>query len=99
MERVCGRGRPDEIAAAIDEEYDHASWSENFPWTRLEGVDAPAERKRRFTRPPVNTDEAWREGLGDGNFGGPYQLPDEQVVRVWNTAVEVLRRRLESGWP
>src|SRR4051794_20576259 len=25
-------GRPDEIAAEIDEDYDHASWSENFPW-------------------------------------------------------------------
>ena len=41
-------GRPDEIAAAIDPEYDHASWSENFPWTRLPGVEIPAERK-----PPV----------------------------------------------
>jgi creatinine amidohydrolase len=91
-------GRPDEIAAAIDEEYDHASWSENFPWTRLEGVDSPAQRKPRFTRPPVNTNEAWREALGDGNFGGPYQLPDEQVLRVWNAAVELLRERLESGW-
>src|SRR5262249_43760240 len=26
-------GRPDEIAAEIDPDYDHASWSENFPWT------------------------------------------------------------------
>src|SRR3954470_9327361 len=24
-------GRPDEVAAAIDPDYDHASWSENFP--------------------------------------------------------------------
>jgi creatinine amidohydrolase len=92
-------GRPDEVAAAIDEEYDHASWSENFPWTRLEGVESPAERKPRFTRPPVNTDAAWREALGDGNFGGPYQLPDEDVLRVWNAAVEDLRARLDSGWP
>ena len=91
-------GRPDEIAAEIDEEYDHASWSENFPWTRLEGVESPAERKPRFTRPAVNTDQAWREALGDGNFGGPYQLPDEDVLRVWSAAVEELRTRLDSGW-
>jgi creatinine amidohydrolase len=91
-------GRPDEIAAAIDEEYDHASWSENFPWTRLDGVPSPAGRKPRFTRPPVNTDDAWREALGDGNFGGPYQLPDEDVLRVWTAAVEDLRERLASGW-
>jgi creatinine amidohydrolase len=92
-------GRPDELAAEIDPEYDHASWSENFPWTRIEGVDSPGERKPRFTRPSVNTDAAWREALGDGNFGGPYQLPDEDVLRVWNVAVEELRARLESGWP
>ena len=91
-------GRPDELAAAIDEDYDHASWSENFPWTRLEGVPSPAGRKPPFTRPAVNTDEAWREALGDGSFGGPYQLPDEDVLRVWRAAVEVLRERLESGW-
>jgi creatinine amidohydrolase len=91
-------GRPDELAAAIDEEYDHASWSENFPWTRLDAVQSPAERKPRFTRPDANTPEAWREALGDGSFGGPYQLPDEQVLRVWDAAVEQLRERLESGW-
>ena len=38
-------GRPDEIAAEIDPDYDHASWSENFPWTRLPGVEMPTERK------------------------------------------------------
>jgi creatinine amidohydrolase len=92
-------GRPDEVAAAIDEEYDHASWSENFPWTRLDGVDSPRERKPPFTRPAVNTNEAWREALGDGNFGGLYQRSDEDALRVWNVAVEELRSRLKSGWP
>jgi creatinine amidohydrolase len=91
-------GRPDEIAAAIDEEYDHASWSENFPWTRLDGVASPCGRKPRFIRPSVNSDEAWRDALGDGSFGGPYQLPDEDVLRVWNAAVEDLRERLASSW-
>jgi creatinine amidohydrolase len=91
-------GLPDELAAAIDSDYDHASWSENFPWTRLEGVESPTERKPPFTRPAVSTDAAWREALGDGNFGGPYQLPDEAVLRVWAAAVELLRERLESGW-
>jgi creatinine amidohydrolase len=92
-------GRPDELAAEIDPEYDHASWSENFPWTRIEGVDSPMGRKPRFTPPPVNTDAAWRDALGDGSFGGPYQLPNQEVLRVWNAAVEVLRERLASGWP
>jgi creatinine amidohydrolase len=59
----------------------------------------PAERKARFTRPQENTESAWRKALGDGNFGGPYQLPDEDVLPVWNAAVEQLRERLDSGWP
>jgi creatinine amidohydrolase len=92
-------GRPDELAAAIDEDYEHASWSENFPWTRLDGVESPADRKPPFTRPAVNTDNAWREALGDGSFGGLYQRPDEEVLRVWNAAVEQLHERLDSGWP
>jgi creatinine amidohydrolase len=92
-------GHPDELAAQIDTDYDHASWSENFPWTRLPAVELPRGRKTPFTRPSVNTDSAWRVALGDGSFGGPYQLPDEDVLRVWSAAVEQLRERLESGWP
>jgi creatinine amidohydrolase len=92
-------GPPDELAASIDRDYDHASWSENFPWTRLEGVELPTERKEPFTRPKWSRPKEWREALGDGNFGGPYQLPDDDVLRVWNAAVETLRERLASGWP
>jgi creatinine amidohydrolase len=92
-------GHPDELAASIDRDYDHASWSENFPWTRLEGVEMPADRKPPFTRPKWSRAKEWREALGDGSFGGPYQLPDEDVLRVWNAAVEHLRDGLTSGWP
>lgn len=45
-------GRPDEVAAEIDPDFDHASWSENFPWTRLPGVDMPSERKPTLTDRP-----------------------------------------------
>ena len=30
---------------AVDPDASHASWLENFPWTRLAGVDPPRERK------------------------------------------------------
>ena len=92
-------GRPDELAAEIDADFDHASWSENFPWTRLAGVDLPTERKPPIVRPRLSKPTAWREALGDGSFGGLYQRPDEEVLRVWAAAVEQLRERLESGWP
>src|SRR5437660_3183704 len=89
-------GRPDEVAAAIDPHFDHASWSENFPWTRLPGVELPRERKPPIERPVgLGRPGAWREALGDGSFGGLYQRPDEDALRLWAAAVEQLRERLE----
>jgi creatinine amidohydrolase len=88
-------GRPDEIAAAIDPDYDHASWSENFPWTRLPGVAIPAERKPPVEWPENGNPETWREALGDGSFGGLYQRSAEDENRVWEAAVQAIRERLE----
>jgi creatinine amidohydrolase len=89
-------GRPDEIAAEIDADYDHASWSENFPWTRLPGVDVPAERKPPVVWPEVGNPTTWREALGDGSFGGLYQRSAEDERRLWEAAVEAIRLRLEA---
>ena len=91
-------GPPDALAAEIDADFDHASWSENFPWTRLPGVEVPTTRKPAVTPPKVDTPELWREALGDGSFGGLYQRPDADALRVWEAAVEELRERLENGW-
>jgi len=88
-------GRPDEIAAAIDPHYDHASWSENFSWTRLPGVAIPAERKPPVEWPENGNPETWREALGDGSFGGLYQRSAEDEKRVWEAAVQAIRDRLE----
>ena len=78
----------------------HASWLENFPWTRLEGTAVPDERK------PVLDAGAYRVAdpqsvrglLGDGSFGGPYQRPDEEMLRVWGVVVAGVRELLEEGW-
>ena len=90
-------GRPDELAAEIDSDYDHASWSENFPWTRLPGVDFPAEAK---TPPPETGLEPRRvrELVGDGSYGGLYERPDEEMLRIWQAGVEEVRELLEHGW-
>ena len=87
-------------AREADPEPSHANWFENFPWTRLPGVELPAERK-----PPLDQ-AAYRvagpsevqELLGDGVFEGAYELPDEHTDRVWRTGVEEVRELLESGW-
>src|SRR2546421_1932292 len=87
-------GRPDEIAAEIDPDYDHASWSENFPWTRLPGVEMPTERKPPVVWPEHEKGpEAARRALGDGNFGGHYQRSPEDENRLWDAAVQLIRER------
>jgi len=89
-------GRPDEIAAEIDPDYDHASWSENFPWTRLKDVAMPTERKPPVVWPEEGNPVTWRQALGDGSFGGLYQRSPEDESRLWAAAVQLIRERLEK---
>ena len=84
----------------IDPVASHASWMENFPWTRLDGVELPAAQKpmmnvARFTAiDPV----AKKELLGDGNYGGLYQRSDEEMLAIWLVAVEETRALMTDGW-
>jgi creatinine amidohydrolase len=61
----------------IDPVAGHASWMENYPWTRLLNHDDPADQKpmvdvdRLATLPPFEV----RLTIDDGNFGGRYQFP------------------------
>jgi creatinine amidohydrolase len=84
----------------IDPQASHASWMENFPWTRLAGVELPAERK-----PMVDADAlrladpaGVRELLGDGSYGGAYQRPDADTDAVWRAGVGEVRELLQNGW-
>ncbi len=84
--------------AAIDPVATHASWVENFPWTRLPNADAPTERApmanldHMRTLPPFEA----RELLGDGNFGGEYRRTDAEMMEIWNVAVAETRELLEN---
>jgi len=84
----------------IDPLASHASWMENFPWTRLEGVAMPDAVK---PEQPVASwqhlgPRALRERLGDGNFAGRYARDDDAMFALWRVAVEETRALLESGW-
>lgn len=85
---------------AIDPQASHASWMENFPWTRLPNIAAPAEAKPMvdFERMRLLDPAGVRAMLGDGNFGGLYQRPDEDTDRLWAVAVEETRALLEGPW-
>ncbi len=78
----------------------HASWLENFPWTRLPGAPPPQERK-----PALNMDAIRalapaqvREQIGDGNLGGLYQRPDAEMEAIWRAGVAETRRAIVEDW-
>jgi len=84
----------------IDPVASHASWMENFPWTRLAGVVQPTEQKTMvdFDRMRVAGPEGVRRLLGDGNFGGLYERPDADMLAIWAVAVAESRALLEGPW-
>jgi creatinine amidohydrolase len=84
----------------IDPVASHASWMENFPWTRLEGVTQPALRKPLvdFDRLRAQGPAAQRAYLGDGNFGGYYERSDDEMLSVWQTGVEETRAMIAGPW-
>lgn len=84
----------------IDPVASHASWMENFPWTRLPGVAQPAGQKPMvdFDRLRVLAPEGVRTLLGDGNFGGLYERSDADMLALWGVGVEETRAALEGPW-
>ncbi|TMQ28673.1 MAG: creatininase family protein [Deltaproteobacteria bacterium] len=84
----------------IDPVAGHASWMENFPWTRVQGVEYPGDRK-----PMIDTEQfrlrdpkRARAMLGDGNFGGLYQRSDDEMLALWKVAVDETREVIEGPW-
>ena len=79
----------------------HANWAENFPWTRLAHAAAP-EGEKPFIQvagsrhlPPAQ----FQALIGDGSFGGPWQLPDAVMQALWDVGVAETRAELEGPWP
>ena len=83
---------------AIDPVASHASWMENFPWTRLPNRPPQQGMKRMIdtdllrTLPPFEV----RTLIDDGNFGGRYQRDDSEMLEIWDVAVQETRALLES---
>ncbi len=82
---------------ATDRVASHASWMENFPWTRLpttpaDEVKEMVDTDRLRTLPPFEA----RNLLEDGNFGGRTQRPDAEMLAIWDIAVHETRDLLEA---
>jgi creatinine amidohydrolase len=85
---------------AVDPVASHASWMENFPWTRLDGIAMPDHQKpmmdlARFVQLDPG---AKKDLLGDGNYGGLYQRPDAEMLAIWQVAIAETRTLIAEGW-
>ncbi len=81
----------------IDPVASHASWMENFPWTRLPGTPADEVKEMVDTDklkmlPPFEA----RNLLEDGNYGGRSQRPDQEMLSIWSIAIKETRDLLEA---
>jgi creatinine amidohydrolase len=81
------------VIKEIDPDASHASWMENFPWTRLPGIQLPPGAKPATPRTATDAQEV-RTQLQEGSFGGFWERPDEEVQRVWETGVAETRAAL-----
>lgn len=83
---------------ATDPAATHASWMENFPWTRLASTptagDKPViEPDRVRALPPFEV----RALIEDGSYGGRLARSDAEMRAIWEVAVAETRALLE-GW-
>ncbi len=85
---------------AIDPVASHASWMENFPWTRLANIEMPREQKAMTDSEKLRRldPKSLREYLKDGNFGGRYQRDDGEMMKIWSAGVEETRALLTEEW-
>jgi creatinine amidohydrolase len=85
---------------SIDPVASHASWMENFPSTRLAKIKVPLHQKSMSDPERVRRldPKSIREYLNDGNYGGLYQRSDEEMMKIWRTAVEETRELLCEDW-
>ena len=84
----------------IDPVASHASWMENFTWTRLAGVEPPTQQKPMIDFDKLRGGSAAdvRRHIGDGNFGGYYQRSDEEMAALWEVAVVETRALIAQDW-
>jgi creatinine amidohydrolase len=84
----------------IDPVASHASWMENFPWTRLAKIDLPSEQKPMSDLDVIRQldPKSLRAYLKDGNYGGRYQRADEEMMKIWQAGVAETRELLSTGW-
>jgi creatinine amidohydrolase len=84
----------------IDPVASHASWMENFRFTRLAGVKQPQTAHAPIDAAHLKllNPQQTRDYLGDGNFAGVYEKPDAVMEELWQVAVDETRALIDGNW-
>ena len=65
----------------------HANWGENFPFNRV--AESPEEVKEWVDRLTDDNDiYQIRQQIGDGSFGGPYEVSDDIMNQLFTEVVD-----------
>lgn len=73
---------------------EHANWGENFPFNRV--AESPAEEKPLVNLGYLEAGRSVRDVLGDGSYGGPYQIDDDRMNDLFARLVEEAAARLRA---
>jgi creatinine amidohydrolase len=65
---------------------DHANWGENFPFNRV--AESPSGEKPLVNLGYLDDGRSIRDLLGDGSYGGPYQVDDDLMAVLFNRVVD-----------
>lgn len=82
------------FAAEINQTPDHANWLENFPFTRV--AESPKTIKPPVDFERIDAGENRREVMGDGSFGGAYQISDELMQTFFDRLVHEITEIIEG---
>lgn len=73
----------------------HANWGENFPFNRV--ADSPTTQKPTITIDTHTDDpQTVRATLGDGSFGGRYQVDDSLMETLFTMVVDEIVQLLDA---
>ena len=74
-----------QYAAQHNLKINHANWGENFTFNRV--AESPDGEKPTVSLDKMQDYTQARDVLGDGSFGGPYQVDDEIMMGLFSAVV------------
>jgi len=83
------------FAQANNLRIDHANWGENFPFNRV-GQTIPDTEKEPVNLEMLDGSQPIMDVLGDGSFGGKYQVDNLLIIRMFDAIIEEVVARLRA---